>query len=194
VTRKRVGLVFCIAGGLLVSFAGSQYVMGAAAQDAARQKWEEAEARAAVEHSRSLALPNRGIAVVHGAPVARLIVPKIHLDEIVLEGVDDGALNGGPGHFPGSALPGQSGNAIISAHRDRHFRNLGELTVGDTVVTEAGSVTVRWVIEKRRVVRKEMPVLFPSKSAVLTLTTCWPIQYLGTAPDRLIITARPIGG
>jgi sortase A len=191
-TRKRVGLSLCIAGGMLLTFAGGRYAMGAVAQDNAREEWEAAQARAAVEQSRSLALPDRGVALVHGAPVARLIIPKIKLDEIVLEGVDDDALNGGPGHFPGSALPGQPGNAIVSAHRDRHFRRLGEIAVGDTVVTESGSMTTRWVIVKRRVVQKEVPVLFPAKTATLTLTTCWPIQYLGSAPDRLIITAKPI--
>jgi sortase A len=132
------------------------------------------------------------VAVRHGAPVARLQIAKIGLDEIVLEGIDDEAMNGGPGHYPGSPLPGAKGNSIISAHRDRHFRHLGELAVGDTLVTQSGTLTTRWVIVKRQVVGKERPVLFPAKTATLTLTTCWPIRYFGTAPDRLILTALPI--
>jgi sortase (surface protein transpeptidase) len=50
-----------------------------------------------------------------------------------------------------------------------------------------------WLVVRRRVVDKDLPVIFPAKNAMLTLTTCWPIQYLGTAPERLIITAKPIG-
>jgi hypothetical protein len=71
--------------------------------------------------------------------VARLLIPRLGLDEIVLEGVDDFALNAGPGHLPGSAFPGEAGNSIISAHRDRHFAGLGAIEPGDTVVTESGT-------------------------------------------------------
>ena len=127
-----------------------------------------------------------------GAPVARLVIPKIGLDEIVLEGVDDNSMNGGPGHFPGSPFPGEPGNAIISAHRDRHFRHFDDLAIGDTIRTESGSRSATWVIVSRRVVDKATPALFPSKKATLTLTTCWPIRYFGSAPDRLIVTARPV--
>lgn len=190
--RRRVGIALMIAGGALTTFAGSRYVSGAVAQDRARSEWNALEARAAFETANAAANISRPVAVVHGAPVARLLIPKIGLDEIVLEGIDDEALNGGPGHFPGSPLPGGAGNAIVSAHRDRHFRHLGELAVGDTVVTESGSKTTRWVIVRRQVVDKDRPVLFPATSATLTLTTCWPIRYFGTAPDRLILTAKPI--
>jgi sortase A len=194
--RRRVaGLALVIAGGLLVSFAGGRYVLGAVAQDAARRTWEEAKAHSALNAAQAFALRDRGPGmIVDGAPVARLVIPKIALDEIVLEGVDDNSMNGGPGHFPGSPLPGQVGNAIISAHRDRHFRHFDDLAVGDTIRTESASRTAIWVIVSRRVVDKATPALFPSKHAMLTLTTCWPIRYLGSAPDRLIFTARPVEG
>ena len=151
------------------------------------------QARVVYDEVAASALRPREVAMAHGAPVARLRIPKIGLDEIVLEGIDDDAMNGGPGHYPGSPLPGQAGNAIVSAHRDRHFRRLGQLAIGDTVITESGSRTVQWVVVGRRVVDKDRPVLFPSRTATLTLTTCWPIQYFGSAPDRLILTARPVG-
>lgn len=182
------------AGGVLTTFAGSRYVSGAAAQDRARADWEAMEARAAFDGAAAMISRDRGIAIVHGSPVAHLRIPKIGLDEIVLEGIDDDAMNGGPGHFPGSPLPGGAGNSIVSAHRDRHFRNLDRVGVGDTVLTEAGSRTMRWVIVKRQVVDKDRPVLFPTKTATLTLTTCWPVRYFGSAPDRLILTAKPISG
>lgn len=191
--RRRLGFAFILAGGLLTTFAGSRYVSGAGAQDRARREWEAMQARAVYDEVAASALRPREVAITHGAPVARLRIPKIGLDEIVLEGIDDDAMNGGPGHYPGSPLPGQAGNAIVSAHRDRHFRRLGQLSVGDTVITESGSRTVQWVVVGRRVVDKDRPVLFPARTATLTLTTCWPIQYFGSAPDRLILTARPVG-
>jgi sortase A len=81
---------------------------------------------------------------------------------------------------------------VISAHRDRHFRHLDEVEVGDTVVTEAGLSRDTWVIVSRRVIGREMPALFQTTQPTLTLTTCWPVRYFGSAPDRLIVTARAI--
>jgi sortase A len=190
-TRRRIGFALIIAGGALTTFAGSRYVSGAVAQDRARREWDELSAREAYDATLASTAPRVDVVVRHAEPVARLQIPRIGLDEIVLEGVDDEALNGGPGHYPGSPLPGAAGNSIVSAHRDRHFRKLGELLVGDTIVTQSGARTTKWVVVKRQVVGKERAVLFPTKTAMLTLTTCWPIRYFGTAPDRLILTARP---
>jgi sortase A len=191
-TRRRVGFALVITGGLLTTFAGSRYVSGAAAQDKARREWDEITASAAYDEALASTAQKTDVVIRHGAAVARLQIPKIGLDEIVLEGIDDEAMNGGPGHFPGSPLPGGAGNSIISAHRDRHFRDLGRVAVGDTIVTQSGAKTTKWVVVKRTVVDKDRPVLFPTKTATLTLTTCWPIRYFGTAPDRLILTALPI--
>jgi sortase A len=129
---------------------------------------------------------------VDGSPVARLVIPRLDLDEIVLEGVDADELNAAPGHMTGSAYPGEAGNAVISAHRDRHFNHLDALDVGDTLVTESGTHSDRWVVVAKRVVGKDERALFRTSDATLTLTTCWPIRYLGPAPERLIITAKPI--
>jgi sortase A len=192
-TRRRIGFVFLIAGGVMTTFAGSRYVSGAVAADRARREWDALTAHRAFDAAVAATSQGNTVVVRHGAPVARLRIPKIGLDEIVLEGIDDDAMNGGPGHYPGSPLPGGAGNSIISAHRDRHFRDLGRLAVGDTIVTESGNTATRWVIVKRTVLDKDQPALFPSRSATLTLTTCWPIRYFGTAPDRLILAARPIG-
>jgi sortase A len=128
-----------------------------------------------------------------GAPVARLRIPRIELDEIVVEGVGDRELNAGPGHLPGSVLPGDHGNAIISAHRDRHFHGLDRLAVGDTVYTETVQGARAWIIADRRVLDREAPALFAASTPVLTLTTCWPVRYFGPAPDRLLLVATPIG-
>jgi LPXTG-site transpeptidase (sortase) family protein len=133
-----------------------------------------------------------GREIRRGSPVARLLIPVIDLDEIVIEGVGPIELNGGPGHFPGSVLPGDSGNAVVSAHRDRHFRRLGELVVGSRIRTETRSGATDWVVTERRVVSRDSPALFEASEATLTLTTCWPIRYFGSAPDRLLIVAKPV--
>ncbi|HEX2778884.1 MAG TPA: sortase, partial [Gemmatimonadaceae bacterium] len=85
-----------------------------------------------------------------------------------------------------------AGNAVVSAHRDRHFRRLGALAIGDTVVTETEAGRTSWRVVGRRVVEKEAPVIRRETGRVLTLTTCWPIGYLGGAPERLILRAVPV--
>jgi sortase A len=191
--RRAAGFVLFTAGGFMLSFAGTRYVTGMYAADQARRAWEEEDARVQVALARSSAehTTRRG-AVVEGAAVARLIVPRIGLDEIVLEGVGSEELNAGPGHLPGSAFPGERGNSVISAHRDRHFDRMDEVQVGDTILTESGQHQNAWVVIAKRVVDKSAPALFKTKDATLTLTTCWPIRYLGTAPERLLVTARPV--
>ena len=122
--------------------------------------------------------------------MARLLIPSLGMDEVVVEGVGESELAVGPGHLPGSAWPGDNGNAVISAHRDRHFHGLDALSVGDTVVTETLAGRSTWVVVARRVVGRDEPALFAAREPELTLTTCWPVRYLGPAPDRLVITAR----
>ncbi len=190
--RRRVGALLYLIGGALLLHTGSTYARGALARGDARAAWERAEAQRAVRQSRLIDLGATGDRIARGAPVARLVIPSIGLDEIVVEGVGDAELNAGPGHLPGSAMPGDAGNAVISAHRDRHFSTLGDLHVGDTVFTETTAGRASWIVTKRRVVGAGKPALFSTEDPVLTLTTCWPIRYLGTAPDRLIVEARRI--
>jgi sortase A len=190
--RTAAGIALVVAGAGLVAWAGNAYARGWLAQDRARSEWEQRLARAEVERGRALASGSARAEAVEGAPVARLVIPKIALDDIVLEGVTPAALNGGPGHLPGSALPGDEGNAVISAHRDRHFKRLGELSVGDTISTQTLTDSVSWRIVSRRVVNRAAPAIRKEAGQVLTLTTCWPIGYLGGAPDRLILRAVPV--
>ncbi|MDB4876752.1 MAG: sortase [Gemmatimonadetes bacterium] len=191
--RKQAGLALVVTGGLLLSFAGGRYTLGAVRADQARTEWDAAQAKQAVALARSVALrtePHDAIAT--GAPVARLLIPHIGLDAIVLEGVDGDELNAGPGHVPGSAFPGEPGNSVISAHRDRHFSHFDALRIGDTVTTQTAGASTDWIVVARRVIGKNDPALFRTSDATLTLTTCWPIRYLGTAPERLIVTAKRV--
>jgi sortase A len=189
-----IGSVLVCAGAALLAFGAGRYALGAWQQQEARRAWNESEARAVVALARRMVTSDglRPAPVVPGAPVARLVIPRLRMDEIVMEGVDEFSLNAGPGHLPGSAFPGEPGNAIVSAHRDRHFARLGAISVGDTVITESGTHQTRWVVLSKRVVAADEPALFRTSDATLTLTTCWPIRYFGTAPERLIVVAKPI--
>jgi sortase A len=191
---RGLGYAFFCVGGATMAFASGSYVLGEWQRNDARRSWDESKARAVVALARRTASPAGPAreAIAPGVPVARLVIPRLNLDEIVIEGVDDYALNAGPGHLPGSAYPGESGNSVISAHRDRHFAMLGGIQVGDTLYTESGTERTSWVVIAKRVIDADAPALFRTRDATLTLTTCWPIRYLGTAPERLLVTAKPI--
>lgn len=191
--RKLIGFTFFVSGGLLLSFVAGRYAVGIARADSARGAWDAAQAQRAVARVRAVALTRAPQpAPADGTPIGRLVIPRIDLDEIVLEGIETEDLNAGPGHLPGSVLPGERGNSIVSAHRDRHFNHFDALKVGDTVVTESRIGKTTWVIVSQRVVDKDARALFRTSDTTLTLTTCWPIRYVGSAPSRLIVTAKPV--
>jgi sortase A len=189
---RRTGTLLLAGGAALLLYSGMTWVSGALARDRARGEWESLLARERVRSIRATLDSGAAAPTARGAPVARLVIPRIALDEIVVEGVGDRELNAGPGHLPGSALPGERGNAVLSAHRDRHFSALDRLTIGDTVFTETITGRHGWVIAERRVLSSSAPALFRSGAPELTLTTCWPVRYFGPAPDRLLLVARPI--
>lgn len=180
------------AGGLaLLGAVGAEYARGLAGRERLRAEWARGDggpARlAAID-----AAAGAPIELPLGAPVAQLLIPRIGLDEVVVHGVGEAELNASPGHLPGTPLPGDAGNAVLSAHRDLHFRRLGQLRVGDTVTTRTPYRTVRWRITDRRVVAGSAPAILPTEEPTLTLSTCWPIRFIGPAPDRLLLTAVPL--
>jgi sortase A len=172
----------------MLSYSAGRYVEGLRGAQRARDSWNSAEGKVAVAlvESANHGRPGRNW-VDDGAPVARLVIPSIDLDEIVLEGADE--LNAGPGHVAGSAFPGEMGNAIISGERDRHFNHLDAVTPGDTVVTESGLGRDTWIVVSKRIVGRDERLVARASDTTLTLTTSWPIRYVGPAPERLIVTA-----
>jgi sortase A len=190
--RRKVGALVLAVGVLLLAFAGTSYARGAIARAEARAAWAAIEARQARLDGIARLEQRQPSDLALGAPVGRLVVPSIGLDEVIVEGVDDETLNAGPGHLPGSVLPGERGNSVISAHRDRHFRPLARIEVGDTLQVETLRGRTSWVIVSRRIVRAGAPALFDTEEPTLTLTTCWPVRYFGSAPDRLLVQAIPL--
>jgi len=126
--------------------------------------------------------------------VARLQAPTIRLSATVLEGTDDATLNRAAGHIEDTPLPGQAGNAGIAGHRDRHFRPLRNVHVGDPidVTTDAGVFHYR-VSRTLIVGPQDVQVLDPTPRPTLTLVTCYPFEFIGHAPKRFIVQAELVG-
>lgn len=125
-----------------------------------------------------------------GEAVAVIRIPKIGVDKAVVEGVSVADLQKGPGHYPGTPLPGQGGNAAIAGHRTTYgapFFELDRLVIGDEVVVRTLQGEFRYAVDRISVVRPtQVEVLDPTEEARLTLTTCNP-RY--SAAERLIVSA-----
>ncbi len=130
-----------------------------------------------------------------GVGFALLRVPKVGLEAVVFEGVTKPTLAKGPGHMPGTALPGQPGNAVISGHRTtygRPFHDFDLLVPGDRVEVDTGIGThVYEVRESFIVAPTDVWVTDSRPGAWLTFTTCNP-KY--SATERLIVTAELVAG
>ena len=117
-------------------------------------------------------------------------IPKIGLSQGVVEGVSRDDLKDGPGHYPGTAVPGFLGNTVISGHRTtytRPFYDLDLLEVGDAIVVDTPSGSYRYLVESVHVVAADdVTLLAATERAVLTLTTCTP---KGSAQSRLIVVS-----
>jgi sortase A len=126
-------------------------------------------------------------------PIGRLDIPRLGLSVIVIEGVRAATLRRAVGHIPGTALPGQPGNAGISGHRDTFFRPLRNIRRDDVVTLTTLLGEFRYRVVSTSIVRPDnIAVLNPTDNQVLTLVTCYPFYFVGPAPSRFIVHAERI--
>jgi len=125
--------------------------------------------------------------------IGRLAIPRLHVSAIVREGVGRNTLGLAVGHIPGTALPGQTGNVGVAGHRDTLFRGLGEIRANDLIQFETLAGRYVYKVGFTEVVKPQnISVLKPGQYAELTLVTCYPFNYIGSAPDRFIVKARQV--
>lgn len=125
-----------------------------------------------------------------GAPLAVLAIPGLGLEVPVHPGTDDATLNRGVGLIAGTARPGEGGNVGIAGHRDGFFRGLKDIAIGDSIELRSLGGRELYVVESLRIVEpSEVWVLAPTPSPALTLVTCYPFYFAGSAPQRFIVRA-----
>jgi len=125
------------------------------------------------------------------APLAVLRIPRLHLEVPVLEGTDELTLNRGVGHIEDTAAPGTDGNSGIAGHRDGFFRVLKDITTGDAMELELQRGVDVYRIERTWIVQPEdVSVLDPTATRSVTLVTCYPFYFIGSAPQRFIVRAE----
>lgn len=125
-----------------------------------------------------------------GEEIGYLYIPKLKSELPIFHGTNEDELEKGVGHFKDSVLPGEKDNSVLSGHRDTVFRSLGKVGKGDVlqVTTSAGTFTYK-IIKVRIVDKDDRTVIVPKPRAVLTVSTCYPFDYIGAAPERYILEA-----
>ena len=124
------------------------------------------------------------------APLAVVRISKIRLEVPVLPGTDDRTLDRAVGHIEDTALPGTDGNSGIAGHRDGFFRGLKDIVPGDEIELETLKGKEIYRVDRTWVVNPDdVAVLDPTLTRSLTLVTCYPFYYVGSAPQRFIVRA-----
>jgi LPXTG-site transpeptidase (sortase) family protein len=180
--RRTLSMVLLAVGAGLLLYVGSQYWSMYRSQQQLEAEWDRQAASGG-----GLGQP----AGLPGALLTRVLIPKINLDAVVVEGTSRKQLLAGPGHLQDTAMPGTSGNSVITAHRDTFFRHIFELDKGDEIVIHRGGQIFRYQVTGKKVVTPEdVSVLKPTDDAQLTLITCYPTYYIGPAPERLVVFSK----
>jgi len=203
---KRLEVALLLIGAALLGFAAIKYIAGNISSRAAIAKFHlnstpqspvagsEAATPTKVDFSlwssRRIEEYKASLAQHFEEPVALLKLDRIHLEVPVFEGTDDRVLNRGAGRIIGTAHIGETGNVGIAGHRDSFFRGLKDLRIGDSIELESKSASRTYVIDSIKLVAKDDVSVLKSESVPsLTLVTCFPFYFVGSAPQRYIVHA-----
>jgi sortase A len=141
------------------------------------------------ENTPTLALAATTI-IKRGDYLGVMAIPRLNRAVRIYEGTERAQLKKGAGHYEKSVLPGIVDNSVIAGHRDTAFSQFGLLKRGDKLIITTSYGKFTYIIEKFRIVDgDDRTVIVPTKRAILTLSTCYPFQYVGSAPQRFIVTA-----
>lgn len=120
--------------------------------------------------------------------VGEIRIPKIGLVHPVYEGVTLTVIDRGPGHWPGSAMPGQLGNMVFAGHRVTHskpFRNIDRLVPGDEVIFQTNDGVFTYHVTGHEIVTpRDVHIVNPTPDATMTLFACHPP---GSARQRYVV-------
>jgi sortase A len=131
---------------------------------------------------------------IAGGAIGEVEIPRIGIDAMFVEGDSPKTLRRAVGHIAETALPGEQGNVVLTAHRDSFFRPLRNIRQGDAITVKTRAGQYEYLVDWTEVVLpSDIQILQPSSGNTLTLVTCFPFYYVGPAPKRFIVRAHQIG-
>jgi sortase A len=182
---------------LLVAVLCLGYYGYVAAEARFYQAYENRELDAILHSAPSRPQPTAATPATHrartpapGSIIGRIEIPRLHVSSVVRAGSDARTLKLAVGHIPGTALPGDEGNIGLAGHRDTFFRRLRDIRPDDEIRLVTPDGIFVYHVERTRIVNPaDVWVLDPTAHPSLTLVTCYPFSYIGSAPQRFIVRA-----
>ena len=140
----------------------------------------------------AVAKPKSSPKLQPGTPIGKLSIDRLGISYVLLEGTDARTLDKSIGHVESTALPGETGNIGVAGHRNTHFRKLEWVRRGDVIAIRTESDEYRYSVEWVRLYTpSDLEVLDRRHGPAVTLITCFPFEYVGSAPQRFIVRALP---
>jgi LPXTG-site transpeptidase (sortase) family protein len=174
--------VLLVGGVLALVYCG--YVVSAAYSYQAIQRAQFESAGKTAEH----------VPAIEGNAIGEMEVPRLGLNAVFVQGDSPKILRRAVGHISETALPGEAGNVVLTAHRDTFFRPLRHIRPGDTIELETLDGEFGYQVDFTEVVApSDVAVLQASGENTLTLVTCFPFYFVGPAPKRFIVRAHQVG-
>lgn len=174
-----------VVGGVAVlAISGNQYrqMMDEASNDylpAMQEEWA----------SETPIITAKKVALSAGTFLGVIDIDSLRLKVNLFEGTESNALSRGAGHYLKSVMPGQSDNTVIAGHRDTVFSSLGKIKKGASIVITTRDGIFTYLVTGTRIVGKnDRTVIVPTESATVTLSTCYPFRFVGSAPKRFVVT------
>jgi len=130
---------------------------------------------------------------LNGDLFGRLDIPRLGLRAIIMEGADAVTLRRAVGHIEGTGVPGKVGNIGLAGHRDTFFLPLRNIKQKDIITLTTSAAEYRYRVVSTRIVSPyDVAVLDPDGTEILTLVTCYPFDFIGSAPNRFIVRAERV--
>ncbi|QGH34036.1 class D sortase [Gracilibacillus salitolerans] len=191
---KKLALLFILAGVVILGIGGYQYFKIQAAENQAMTEAKELLDQSSNETSEAIKQTPEDFFPDMGKAVGILEIPTLDAELPIVEGTDPDDLEKGVGHYRGSAYPMQNDQIVLSGHRDTVFRKLGEVEIGDTFTLQLPYGDFEYEMVDSKIVDADDTTIIKSTAPEeeLVITTCYPFSYVGNAPERYIIYAKPI--
>ncbi len=185
--------IFFILGILTLSYVSYALIDARFYQAEQARRFDQTLKETKVVRIESTTVPNIEIPVREGDPLGRIEISRVGLKAMVQEGIDEKTLRHAVGHIPGTSLPGQRGNVAMAGHRDTFFRELRNVRQDDEIILTTLNGSHSYRVKSTRVVEPEATeVLNAADEDILTLVTCYPFNFIGSAPQRFIVRAHKI--
>ncbi len=187
---------FLVTGLLAVGYVGCIYAVRFL-----HQAYQDRNFERALAHAPELAPPSvmvlsktePAIKPPIGSLIGKILIPRLGITAVVDEGVDGKTLALSVGHIPTTALPGQPCNVGMAGHRDTYFRPLRNIQRNDIIALTTLRGEYRYRVVSTKVVGPyDIAVLASDGNEILTLVTCYPFYFVGSAPDRFVVRAERV--